>query len=72
MFGQNQFLNNFVKMRAELNKKAVESEPPKSGRPMPEVRKGAVTMREIIDDKPKQKVVADYFRNRVKELAAED
>jgi hypothetical protein len=75
MFGvQNQFLQNFMKMRSELNKKPVASEMPKSGRPMPEVpKKGAVvSLRSIIDDKPKQKAVVEFFRNRVEELQAEE
>jgi hypothetical protein len=75
MFGvQNQFLQNFMKMRAELGKKPVDHEAPRPGRGMPEVpKKGAVvTLRSIIEDKPKQKAVVQYFRNRVEELQAEE
>jgi hypothetical protein len=71
--GQNQFLNSFMKMRAELNTKKGTDEMPKSGRPMPEVpKKGKViSLRSIIEDKPKTKVVVEFFRTRVGELEAE-
>ena len=71
---QNQFLNQFMKMRSQLNSKSVANETPKSGRPMPEVpKKGeVVSLRSIIEDKPKQKAVVQYFRNRIEELQEED
>ena len=83
---QNQFLSNFMKMRSELNTKKGAHEMPKSssnavgrglapsvsGRPMPEVpKKGkVVSLRSIIEDKPKSKVVVEFFRDRVEELEA--
>jgi hypothetical protein len=72
MFGvQNQFLNSFMKMRRELSTAPPAKSPAnKPGRNMPEVTK-EISLRGIIEDKPKQKVVLDYFKSRIEELESE-
>jgi hypothetical protein len=65
MFGGNSFLNQFAKERAKeaeakINKKA----------PTPAVTEEQAEggMNHIISEKPGKKVVAEYFKNRIKEL----
>lgn len=63
----NQFLNDFLKMRSNLMKKQEEEikKPLSKVDVKPTVKVDQITLKQIIDDKPKQKVVIEYFKNLI-------
>lgn len=64
----NNFLRNFLQMRAGLERPAEPTHKSvrNGAKPLPEPT--GITIQTIIEDKPDKKEVLEYFKNRIKEF----
>lgn len=69
----NQFLRDFIKMRQNLvtTSAPVTKKSSKDLRSLPDTD-NAVSLKSLIDDKPSDKVVKEYFKRRISELETEE
>ena len=63
---ENNFLKNFLQMRAGLAKEEAPRSVRNGVREMPEPH--GLTLQTIIEDMPDKKVVLEYFKQRIKEF----
>jgi hypothetical protein len=69
----NPFLRDFIKMRQGLaeNAKAKDKKGIKPLNSLPDVEK-TVSLKYLIEEKPSEKVVKEYFKKRIEELETEE
>lgn len=74
MFPTNQFVNNFMKMRQQLattSATASDSKQSKQLGTLPTVGAVEVSLKSLIDKKPADKIVKEYFQKRIEDLEAD-